>query len=201
MQNVNRDLAEAVKKIHKNGMQVMGGFIVGFDHDTEGIFDAQIKFIQQVGIVTAMVGILGAGPQTRLWHRLKAEGRLLGDTTGENTDGSLNFIPKMGEEKLIRGFKKILAAIYSPNNYYQRINTFIKDYKPTVKFKYSSQDFKGFLRTIWRIGILSRARIYYWKLIAITFFTKTKALPVAIELAAYGVHLQKVANRVVNSRD
>ena len=112
MQNVSRDLGEAVKIIHQNGMQVMGGFIVGFDSDPENIFEAQIKFIQQVGVVTAMVGVLTALPQTRLWRRLKAENRLLSDSTSEATDGNLNFIPKLGKEMIERGFKKILYNIY-----------------------------------------------------------------------------------------
>ena len=83
-QNATRNLVDAVKTIHQNGMQVFGGFIVGFDSDNEKIFETQIGFIQQIGVVTAMVGMLGALPQTRLWHRLKSEGRLLSETTGEN---------------------------------------------------------------------------------------------------------------------
>jgi radical SAM superfamily enzyme YgiQ (UPF0313 family) len=177
----------------------MAGFIVGFDHDSADIFDAQIKFIQKVGVVTAMVGLLTAAPQTRLWHRLKAENRLLKSTSGENTDGSLNFIPKMSKEKLIDGYKKILSNIYSPKEYYQRINTFIRIYKPTVRSRFSNDDFKAFLKTVWRIGILSRDRFLYWKLLTKTFFTKTRALPAAIELAVYGVHLERVANKVVNN--
>lgn len=199
-QNVSRDLAETVRIIQQNGMQVMGGFIVGFDNDTEGIFEAQIKFIQQTGIVNAMVGLLGALPQTRLWHRLKAEGRLLGDTSGENTDGNLNFIPRMGKEKLISGYKKILSTIYSPGSYYQRINTFIKNYRPTVRTRISRENINAFIKSVWRIGILSRARLLYWKLIAKTFFTKAKALPLAVELSIYGLHFERITRRVLNSR-
>ena len=132
-QNTRRDLAESVKTIHGNGMQVMGGFIVGFDSDEESIFETQVRFIQKIGVVTAMVGILNALPQTKLYKRLKAEGRLLGDFTGENTDGTLNFVPKMGKEKLVDGYKKLIATIYSPRNYYKRIDTFIGHYKPTVR--------------------------------------------------------------------
>ena len=196
MQNVTRDLAEAVKIIHNNGMQVMGGFIVGFDNDTDNIFDAQIKFIQQTGVVTAMVGMLNALPQTRLWHRLKAEGRLLQDTSGENTDGSLNFVPKMGKEKLMEGYKKILSTIYSPKQYYQRIDTFIKHYKPTVKSRISKKDIKAFLKSVWRIGILSNSRLRYWKLILKTSITKKKAFPTAVELAILGLHFEKITKKV-----
>ncbi|MFA5070462.1 MAG: DUF4070 domain-containing protein [Patescibacteria group bacterium] len=198
MQNVSRDLAEAVKVIQQHGLQVMGGFIVGFDSDPKGIFDAQIRFIQQVGIVTAMVGILTALPQTRLWHRLKAEGRLIGETTGGNTDGKINFKPKMDRQKLMEGYKKILATIYSRKSYYQRINTFIKSYRPTVKSKINRYDLRAFFISIWRIGFVSRASFLYWKLLIKTFLTKHKALPVAIELAIVGLHYEKVAANVIN---
>lgn len=196
MQNTTGDLAEAVKIIHQNGMRVMGGFIVGFDNDKENIFESQIKFIQQIGVATAMVGLLNALPQTRLWHRLKAEGRILKDTTGENTDGNLNFTPKMGKEKLIKGYKKILTTIYSPKFYYQTVDTFIKDYKPTVKSRVSKRDLSAFLRSVWRIGIFSKTRLLYWKLIIKTFFTKIKALPVAIELSIYWLHFNKTTRRI-----
>jgi radical SAM superfamily enzyme YgiQ (UPF0313 family) len=126
-QNTSRDLVEAVNTIHKHGMQVMGGFIVGFDNDTETIFQAQINFIQQIGVVTAMVGLLTALPHARLWHRLKVEGRLLSSATGENTDGVLNFERAMGKEILLEGYNKIISTIYSYKCYYQRINTFIEN--------------------------------------------------------------------------
>jgi len=198
-QNASRNLVDTVNIIHDNGMQVMGGFIVGFDNDTEGIFDAQIKFIQQVGVVTAMVGMLTALPQTRLYNRLKAEGRLISDTTGENTDGKLNFVPKMGREKLIEGYKKIIATIYSRKQYYQRINTFIKNYKPTVRSRFSKGDFKAFIRSVWRIGFLSNARFLYWKLVIKTSFTKIKALPAAIELSVFGLHFERMSARLINA--
>jgi len=199
MQNINRNLADAVKIIQQHGMQVMGGFIVGFDNDTENIFERQIKFIQQIGVVTAMVGLLNAAPQTRLWHRLKAEGRLLGDTSGENTDGNLNFIPKMGKEKLIRGYKRIISTIYSPKNYFKRIDTFIRSYRPTARTKISKEEVIALFKSVWEIGILSKARLFYWKLIIKTGLKKIKAVPTAIELSIYWQHFDKVAKRISNA--
>lgn len=196
MQNTRRDLSESVQIIQKNGMQVMGGFIVGFDNDRESTFDLQIKFIQKVGIVTAMVGLLAALPKTRLWNRLKSEGRLLRKTTGENTDGSLNFVPKMGAVQLKAGYKKILNNIYSSKQYYKRINTFVKNYKPKSKSRFSKIYLHAFLRSTWRIGIVSRSRFRYWWLIIRTMFTKIKALPAAIELAIYGLHFQKITKKI-----
>jgi radical SAM superfamily enzyme YgiQ (UPF0313 family) len=196
MQNTRRDLSESVRIIQKNGMQVMGGFIVGFDNDQESTFDLQIKFIQKVGIVTAMVGLLAALPKTRLWNRLKTEGRLLAKTTGENTDGSLNFVPKMEAKQLQAGYRKILNTIYSPKQYYKRINTFLKNYKPKSKSRFSKIYLYAFLRSTWRIGIFSRSWFRYWKLIIRTMFTKIRALPEAIELAIYGVHFQKITRKI-----
>ncbi len=195
-QNASRNLAEAVDRIHRNGMQVMGGFIVGFDNDTEAIFESQISFIQQIGVVTAMVGVLTALPHTRLWHRLKAEGRLLSTATGENTDGVLNFIPKMGKETLHDGYKKILTSIYSHKQYYQRINIFIENYKPTAISQLQKQDIIAFLKSTWRIGIISRARFHYWKLLIKTFIKKRMALPIAVELAIYGLHYERITKRI-----
>lgn len=195
-QNTTGSLVEVVDTIHRHGMQVMGGFIVGFDHDPENIFDLQMRFIQRIGVVTAMVGILTALPQTRLWHRLKAEGRLLSDATGENTDGRLNFEPRMETELLIEGYQRLLTTLYSPKHYYQRINTFIKSYRPTVRTRVTGEDLLAFLRAGWRLGILSKTRFRYWKLIGKTFFVKRRALPMAVELAIHGFHFEKVLERV-----
>ena len=143
-----------------------------------------------------MVGMLTALPQTRLWHRLKAEGRLLCDATGENTDGVLNFMPKMGMTTLNDGYRKILASIYAPRQYYQRINTFLDNYRPTVKTRLQKDDIAAFVRSVWRIGILSRARFHYWKLLVRTFIKKRMALPIAVELAIYGLHYEKITRRI-----
>lgn len=200
-QNVAMDFPQAIKTLHQNGLQVMGGFIVGFDSDTEGIFEQQIRFIQTIGVVTAMVGILTAMPKTRLWHRLKAENRLLGNATGENTDASLNFIPAMSREALINGYKSLLSTLYAPEYYYDRINTFLDNYNQTARGKLARSDFQAFIKSLWRIGILSRARFEYWKLIIKTALTQRKALPVAVELAILGRHFQLVAKRVLLATD
>ena len=130
VQNMNRDLLASVKRIQQAGLQVHGGFIVGFDSDPPAIFDRQIRFIQESGIVTAMVGMLTALRGTRLYQRLHREGRLLGDATGNNTDIAINFIPRMEPRALIGGYRNILDAIYSPKNYYQRVIRLLSDYRP-----------------------------------------------------------------------
>lgn len=195
-QNTSRDLGDSVRIIQRHGMQVMGGFIVGFDNDTESIFETQFKFIQQVGIVTAMVGLLNALPQTRLWSRLKAEDRLLSHTSGENTDGKVNFIPKMGREQLLRGYHELLTQVYSRRMYYKRINTFIHNYVPTVKSRITPAEIKALLKSMIRIGIFSRSCFLYWKLLLKTLLINRKAFPEVVELAICGLHFEKVAKRI-----
>jgi radical SAM superfamily enzyme YgiQ (UPF0313 family) len=128
-QNKNRDLAEDVRKIQRAGLQVQGGFIVGFDSDTRSIFQRQMEFIQKSGIVTAMVGLLQAPPGTRLYDRLKKEGRLSGLMSG-NTDGTTNIVTCMDFNVLRQGYDDILRYLYSPKQYYQRMKTFFQQYHP-----------------------------------------------------------------------
>ena len=105
-QNKNRNLVEDVRRIQRAGLQVQAGFIVGFDTDTKSIFQRQIDFIQKSGIVSAMVGMLQAPAGTRLYERLKQEGRLLGQMSGDNLDGTTNIIPKMDIDTFREGYKK-----------------------------------------------------------------------------------------------
>jgi radical SAM superfamily enzyme YgiQ (UPF0313 family) len=197
-QNASRNLVDAVKTIQQHGMQVMAGFIIGFDTDSDNIFQRQVDFIQKSGIVTAMVGLLNALPHTPLWHRLNEQGRLLKESTGENTDGTLNFSPLMGEKKLVAGYRKVLATIYSPKYYYQRINTFMRNYKPNTTTRIPKrEELFAFFRSTWHIGVLSRARFSYWSLVVRTFITKPKAFPIAIEMAIAGQHFQRITRQLL----
>jgi radical SAM superfamily enzyme YgiQ (UPF0313 family) len=192
-QNTNRDLVADVRKIHRAGIQVQAGFIVGFDNDTPSIFQRQIDFIQQSGIVTAMVGMLQAPPGTRLYERLMKEGRLLGHSTGDNVDGTTNIIPKMSMETLREGYREILEHIYSPKHYYKRVRTFLREYKtPRVKTPLSLRDVMAFIRSTYRLGIFGKERFRYWQLMVWTLFCRPQHFSLAITLAIYGHHFRKV---------
>lgn len=197
--NKNRDLIYCVQKMQRCGLQVQGGFIVGFDNDPLSIFDTQIKFIQESGIVTAMVGLLNAPPKTKLHNRLIKEKRLLKVSSGDNTDFSLNFIPKMDVEKLINGYKKILNAIYSPKHYYKRVKTFLKVYKPIPKnkFRFTLNSQIALIKSIIYLGIFGEMRFHYWRLFFWTIFKHPKLFPLAITFSIYGFHFQKILNRQI----
>lgn len=194
-QNLNRNLLSAVKRIQNHGFQVQGGFILGFDNDTPSIFDRTIDFIQKSKITMAMVGLLQAAPKTRLWQRLKEEKRLVGRTTGNNTDGVLNFIPKMNRQSLLSGYQKVIQHIYSPKHYSKRLISFLKEYKPKRKKKYrfDFNQFGALLKSFWVLGIKEKERVYFWKLLFWCLFKKPKVLPIAIRLAIFGFHFRKVA--------
>ncbi len=193
IQNKNRNLVEDVKCIQRAGMQVSGGFIVGFDNDTPSIFQRQIDFIQKSGITTAMVGLLQAPIGTRLYERLKREGRLLGHMSGDNVDGTTNIIPTMNLDTLREGYKKILRDIYSPKNYYRRVKTFLREYKaPKFKASLDMGRIMAFFRSNIRLGIFGKERIHYWKLLLWTMFRRPKSLALATQCAIYGYHFRKV---------
>jgi radical SAM superfamily enzyme YgiQ (UPF0313 family) len=192
-QNLNRDLVADIKRIHQAGLQVQGGFIVGFDSDTPSIFQRQIEFIQKSGIVTAMVGLLQAPIGTRLYKRMEKEGRLLGASTGDNVDGTTNIIPKMNLEVLQNGYRAVVKALYAPKNYYARVKTFLKEYKASkITIPINGEYVRAFLRSVVRLGILGKERVQYWGLITWTLFRRPELFPLAITLAIYGYHFRQV---------
>ena len=196
-QNRNRDLIASVKKIQQAGLEVQAGFIVGFDKDPSTIFERLISFIQESGIATAMVGLLNAPHGTKLYHRLKTEGRLTKSPTGDNTDFSINFIPKMNAEHLLSGYRKIINTIYSPKHYYARVKNFLKEYRPPKARggRFRLIHLKAAVQSVVRLGIIGRERFQYWKLLFWSLFRRPRLLPLAITLSIYGFHFRKVFAR------
>lgn len=197
-QNTNSDMLAAIRRLQQNGLMVSGGFIVGFDHDTPEIFEQQRDFIQKSGIVNAMVGLLNAPPGTRLFDRMRSENRLLESMTGNNVDGSINFIPKMNYQSLIRGYRKLLDDIYSQKRYYQRIKTFLREYRPcsTSAHRLTFNSIKAFLKTIWVLGVIERGRRYFWRLIFLSLLKYPRSFPIALTMAVYGLHFRRIVKSI-----
>ena len=194
LQNRNRDLVASVQTLQRAGLEVMGGFIVGFDSDQSDIFKRQFEFIQRSGVATAMVGLLTALPQTRLWRRLKAEGRLEAESTGNNTDAVLNFKPKLNREFLQAGYRDLVKKLYEPRHYYQRIRTFLRSHRPAgPRRRLSRADCMAFLKSFWVLGVWHRGRVGYWRLFLGTLLRRPRQFPHAIELAILGYHFRRVA--------
>jgi len=194
-QNTRRDLLESVKKIQNFGMEVMAGFIVGFDNDPEDIFDLQINFIRESAIPVAMVGLLTALPDTQLWRRLEREGRLLGESTGNNTNLALNFVPKMDPARLVEGYKSIMRTIYSPREYYQRVLECLKrvpqDEAEVNQYNILSS-LVSFARLTLKLGVLDRERTEFWRFFVEAAAKHRKKFVESMRMAAMGYHLRKL---------
>ncbi len=192
IQNKNRNALDSLLTLYKNGFQVSAGFIVGFDSDDANIFKRQIEFIQKSGVVIAMVGLLQALPGTRLYERLQRENRLLHHSSGNNTDFSINFVPKIDMDVLIEGYKEIVRTVYSSKEYYERVLTFIKNYNSKIIENNSWDHLFAFFKSIIYMGILDQSRYYYWKTFFISLFKYPEAFTKFIAMSIYYAHFKRV---------
>ena len=189
------NLLESVKKIQSYGMEVMAGFIVGFDNDPEDIFERQIDFIRKSAIPLAMVGLLNALPDTQLWRRLEREGRLLGEGSGNNTHSSLNFKTRMDPAMLIQGYQSIMQTIYAPGEYYQRA---LDSMKRTAQQFVEPQRYNvvsavtAFARVMLKLGIVDGERKEFWRFFTTALVKHHDKLAETLRLAAMGYHFRKL---------
>lgn len=198
VQNINRNLIDSVKRIQQAGMEVLGGFIIGFDSDTPSIFQQQIDFIQNSGIISAMIGLLNAPTKSQLYKRMKTEGRILEKWTGDNTSNVMNFIPKMKKKDLEFGFTEVIKGVYGGEPFYKRVRAFLKDFHPVVKNKNKMNPTKvmAFLKSIFIIGIFDSNRKYYWQLFFWSLFHRRDLFPMAITYSIYGYHYKKSYDKI-----
>jgi radical SAM superfamily enzyme YgiQ (UPF0313 family) len=198
VQNTNRNLIESVKKVQQAGMEVLGGFIVGFDNDLSNIFKQQIEFIQKSGIISAMIGLLNAPTKSKLYKRLKSEGRILSKMSGDNTDSSTNIIPKMNMAELKLGYQEVIRGIYDGKPFYKRVRHFLTDFEPQVKnkTKVTFNKFMALIKSIFIIGICDNNRKYYWQLFFWALFKRPKVFPLAITYSIYGYHFKRVFKKI-----
>ena len=197
-QNQGRNMLNSVHTLQENGFNVTGGFIVGFDNDKPDIFDRQIRFIQESGIATAMVGLLNAPVGTRLFNRLKKENRITEEFNGNNVDASLNFKPKMEKETLVEGYKNILRSIYSQKAYFERLRTFLSRYRhpDVLPTRLDFSNIRALFRAIWVMGFLEKGKRFFWKLIFFVLKDNPAKLPQAVRMAIYGFHFRKIAEAI-----
>jgi radical SAM superfamily enzyme YgiQ (UPF0313 family) len=198
-QNTRRDLIDSVRHVQSYGMEVLGGFIVGFDNDPDDIFERQMDFIRESAIPVAMVGLLAAIPDTQLWRRLEREGRLMGveDHTGSNTDCVLNFVPKMDATTLIEGYKSIIRNIYSPREYYARsfdsLGRVTRAGSPQIgEGGLKREDITAFARIVFALGVRDKSRGEFWRFMGRVVSKHRDKIDDGLMLAALGYHFRKL---------
>ncbi|PYS58566.1 MAG: B12-binding domain-containing radical SAM protein [Acidobacteria bacterium] len=190
------NLLDSVKKIQSYGMEVMAGFIVGFDNDPADIFQRQIDFIRKSAIPLAMVGLLNALPDTQLWKRLEREGRLLGEASGNNTTCTFNFKTRMDPALLIQGYQTIMRTIYSPREYYERA---LDSMRRTTQEFTEPQHYDAIsalaslTRVLVRLGLLDRERREFWRFVTQAMVRHRDRFAETLRLAAMGYHFRKLS--------
>jgi radical SAM superfamily enzyme YgiQ (UPF0313 family) len=197
-QNTRRDLLDSIQRIQSYGIEVMAGFIIGFDSDPEDIFDLQMKFIRSSGIPLAMVGLLDALPDTQLWRRLEQEGRLVDVSTGNNTDAEMNFIPRMDKGRLVEGYKSVIRNIYSPQEYYGRaLDCLSRLHKSPNEKRQSTvpEDLRAFFNIILTLGIRDTERLQFWNYFYKVIRHHTRSIAHGLTLAAMGYHFRQITDK------
>jgi radical SAM superfamily enzyme YgiQ (UPF0313 family) len=193
-QNRNRNLIDAVKDLQRKGLEVMGGFIVGFDNDSENVFQNQADFIQNSGIVTAMVGLLQAPLGTKLYKKMEQDNRIKHLPSGDNVDGQTNIVPVMEMGKLQQGYRSLLSNIYDPKPFYDRVKVFLSDYKVHGGNERRLQwpEIRAFFRSVVRLGLFGKEWREYWHLVFWTIKHFPKKFALAIRCTIYGYHFRRV---------
>jgi len=210
LQNTRRSLLDSVAVIQSYGMQVMGGFILGFDTDPEDIFDRMVEFIQKSGIPIAMVGLLQAMPGTQLFRRLGREGRILNAGHGDNTDDKLNFLPNMDAARLVEGYRSVMRRIYSSGAYYERVKLYLNRTQPKPKKRAAGErasrqqwltraNARAFVTSILRQGVFGRQRWSYWKFLLAVATRYRHCIGAAMTLAVMGYHLQVITDKLAKA--
>jgi radical SAM superfamily enzyme YgiQ (UPF0313 family) len=201
-QNLKRDLVEAVRILQKHSMDVLGGFIVGFDADPPSIFEEMAEFIEKAALPTAMVGVLAAPPGTRLYARLAAENRLTGQSDGDsiaNLSG-MNIIPVMGRARLLSGYKQLLTRLYEPGPYYQRVLEFLRHYRPNPFLPGRLPTWAEiciFLRVVWTLGIKDPDRMTFWGFLILALLRFPRLFHIAVATIIGGYHYKIMSRRFV----
>jgi len=192
-QNLRRNLSDQIRLLHRSGLQVQGGFIVGFDHDPPDIFARQFELIQQSGIVMAMVGLLQALRGTQLYQRLEREGRLLGDSTGNNVIDDTNVVTRMDRPTLIEGYRWLIRSLYEPRHYYRRMRNLLVEYREPRESPPLNRDaVLALLRCLFWLGLIRDGRIDFWRTFFWTCVHKPGLLQTFIGLAILGYHFRRV---------
>lgn len=198
--NAGLDLAESVRALTRAGLEVMAGFIVGFDADGPQAFEAQAEFIAGLPVPLAMVGLLQALPGTPLWRRLEREGRLRSAGSGDQF-GPPNFTPRMGDEALLAGYARLLRAIYAPRAYAARVAALLElapRQAPSGRVL-RRQDAAIVARTVARVGLGPRARLLWTPLLR-ALGRGTQATGRAIMHAIMGEHMVRYTQEHVLPR-
>ena len=208
--NVNKSVIEAVNKVTSYGMVVNGGFIIGFDNESEKTAENMIQCIQDSGICMAMVGKLAALPNTQLTRRLKREERLFesgytirdSNTELDQMTSGLNFITARSRLDVLRDYIRVVKYIYESKHYYERVLYTGLHLKPVTKYRPALNKIlksaKAFSKLFIKIGLNKTTGWLYWKTFFTVLFKNPRAIEMTVNLAAMFLHFYKQSKFIIN---
>ena len=199
LQNTRRNLLASIRLIQQYGIEVMGGFILGFDTDREDVFDRLVDFIEKSEIPIAMVGLLQAMPGTRLFRRLSGEGRILHAGGGNNTGCELNFLPRMNSTRLVEGYRSVLRRIYDREAYYARVRAYLSRCRPRYQANISFGNVRALCLAMLRLGVLGKSRLSYWRFLLAAATRHRRSFGAAMTMAVMGYHFQIMTERIAKA--
>ena len=193
-QNTRDPLTESVDKITKAGLQVMAGFIIGFDGEKPGAGDRIVSFVEKTAIPMAMFSMLQALPNTALWHRLEKEERLLARGANINQTTLMNFVPTRPIEDIAQEYIDSFWKLYEPERYLDRaLRYFMKLGTPkhSGKRKITPQVISALSTIFWRQGIIGSTRWIFWRNFITLLLHNYRVVPFYLIVCAYLEHFSE----------
>lgn len=191
MQNTRDPLTESIDKITRAGMQVMAGFIIGFDGEKPQAGDRIVQFVEQTCIPMAMFSMLQALPNTALWHRLEKEGRLLNSAANINQTTLMNFVPTRAIEDIANEYVEAFWQLYDPEAYLNRIFRYymkLGEAKNVVSKRTSWKTIRALGLLLWKQGVQASSRWLFWRNLIQVIVKKPRQLEIYLTLCAYLEH-------------
>lgn len=201
-QNLNRDIVDDLHKIYAHGIIVNGGFILGFDDESNASARKMADIIDRGNIVMSMVGLLFALPNTQLTRRLRMEARLLDDaahqreslesTQVDQTTSGLNFVTKRPRAEVIGDFLYVLKEAYSTRAYFDRCLRLGEAVAVHYKFKPSwgrrIRYGAAFLKTAAKLGLRPSTSYYFWRNLFLILLRRISSIEAVVNLMAMYLH-------------
>jgi radical SAM superfamily enzyme YgiQ (UPF0313 family) len=208
-QNVRRDIAQSVRKIHQAGIFVNAGFIIGFDAEKESVASGLVDCIEAANIPVCMVGLLYALPGTNLARRLVAEGRMdasapsVADDDADQCTSGLNFTPRRPRRDALLDYKQVLERIYSPEAFFGRVRRMSREldrseHRLRTSFHNAWRDLRAFLRMLWRMGVRDGAvRRQWWGSLLDCLLHNPRSIKIVASFAALYLHYGPFSRRII----
>jgi len=196
-QNTRQDILASLRTVYQHGIDILAGFIVGFDHDTVATFDRQHDFILQSGIQASMVGLLTAPPKTPLFRRLQAEGRIIaGASSADNTKLATNVLPKgMTYAELIAGYRRLHERLFADPGIAARIKTKLTYLQKPAKSRHMLKESIGIMARLIVRGLLPGGPRRVARFLASLPYSRPRLIPRAIEDWIVGLSMRDYVDR------